>query len=110
MLNGAGASFPYPLYSSWAASYFKATSIKVNYQSIGSGGGIRQITERTVHFGASDMALKPEEIEKSRVLQFPAVIGGVVPVINIPSIMNGTLVLDGNTIGEIFLGRDKILE
>jgi phosphate transport system substrate-binding protein len=107
MLNGAGASFPYPLYSSWAASYHKATGIKVNYQSIGSGGGIRQITERTVHFGASDMALKPEEIEKSRLLQFPAVIGGIVPVINIPGIMNGTLVLDGNTMGEIFLGEIK---
>ncbi len=107
MLNGAGASFPYPLYSSWAASYYKETNIKVNYQSIGSGGGIRQITERTVHFGASDMALKPEEIEKSKLLQFPAVIGGIVPVINIPSIMNGSLVLDGNTMCEIFLGEIK---
>jgi phosphate transport system substrate-binding protein len=107
MLNGAGASFPYPLYSSWAASYFKATSIKVNYQSIGSGGGIRQITERTVHFGASDMALKPEEIEKSRLLQFPAVIGGVVPVVNIPGIPSNALVLDGTTMCEIFLGEIK---
>ncbi len=70
MLNGA---FPYPLYSSWANDYHKATGIKVNYQSIGSGGGIRQITERTVHFGASDMPLKPEEPEKSGLLQFPAV-------------------------------------
>ncbi len=73
MLNGAGATFPYPLYSSWANDYHKATGIKVNYQSIGSGGGIRQITERTVHFGASDMPLKPEEPEKSGLLQFPAV-------------------------------------
>jgi len=107
MLNGAGASFPYPLYSSWAASYFKATGIQINYQSIGSGGGIRQITERTVHFGASDMALKPEEIEKSRLLQFPAVIGGVVPVVNIPGIPSNALVLDGTTMCEIFLGEIK---
>ncbi|GAB5047228.1 phosphate ABC transporter substrate-binding protein PstS [Thermodesulfovibrio sp. TK110] len=107
MLNGAGATFPYPLYSSWAADYHKATGIKINYQSIGSGGGIRQITERTVDFGASDMALKPEELEKSKLLQFPAVIGGVVPVINIPGIPSNTLVLDGTTICEIFLGEIK---
>lgn len=105
MINGAGATFPYPLYSAWAADYNKATGIKVNYQSIGSGGGIRQITERTVHFGATDMALKPEEIEKSKLLQFPAVIGGVVPVINLPGIASGSLVLDGNTMCEIFLGE-----
>ncbi len=107
MLNGAGATFPYPLYSSWAADYYKATGIKINYQSIGSGGGIRQITERTVDFGASDMALKSEELEKSKLLQFPAVIGGVVPVINIPEIPSNTLVLDGTTICEIFLGEIK---
>ncbi|WP_353683781.1 phosphate ABC transporter substrate-binding protein PstS [Thermodesulfovibrio sp. 3907-1M] len=107
MLNGAGATFPYPLYSSWASDYNKATGIKINYQSIGSGGGIRQITERTVDFGASDMALKPEEIEKSKLLQFPAVIGGVVPVVNIPGIPSNTLVLDGTTICEIFLGEIK---
>lgn len=107
MINGAGATFPYPLYSSWAADYNKATGIKVNYQSIGSGGGIRQITERTVHFGASDMALKPEEIENSKLLQFPAVIGGVVPVVNIQGITSGNLILDGTTICEIFLGEIK---
>lgn len=105
MINGAGATFPYPLYSAWAADYYKATGIKVNYQSIGSGGGIRQITERTVHFGATDMALKPEEIEKSKLLQFPAVIGGVVPVINLPGIASNSLVLDGNTMCAIFLGE-----
>lgn len=107
MLNGAGATFPYPLYSSWAKDYYKATGIKVNYQSIGSGGGIRQITERTVHFGASDMALKPEEVEKAKLLQFPAVIGGIVPVVNIPNMPSGSLVLDGITICEIFLGEIK---
>ncbi|MDI6865586.1 MULTISPECIES: phosphate ABC transporter substrate-binding protein PstS [Thermodesulfovibrio] len=107
MINGAGATFPYPLYSSWAAAYNKATGIKVNYQSIGSGGGIRQITERTVHFGASDMALKPEEIEKSKLLQFPAVIGGVVPIVNIPGVSSNALVLDGTTMCEIFLGEIK---
>ncbi len=105
MINGAGATFPYPLYSSWAAEYNKATGIKINYQSIGSGGGIRQITERTVHFGASDMALTPEEIEKSKLLQFPAVIGGVVPVLNLPGIASGSVVLDGATICDIFLGE-----
>ncbi len=105
MINGAGATFPYPLYSAWASNYYKATNIKVNYQSIGSGGGIRQITERTVHFGASDMALMPDEIEKSKLLQFPAVIGGVVPVVNLPNIASGSLVLDGITLCEIFLGE-----
>lgn len=107
MINGAGATFPYPLYSSWASEYFKATGIKINYQSIGSGGGIRQITERTVHFGATDMALKPEELEKAKLLQFPAVIGGVVPVVNIPSVGNSSIVLDGTTMCEIFLGEIK---
>lgn len=107
MLNGAGATFPYPLYSSWASDYYKATGIKINYQSIGSGGGIRQITERTIHFGASDMALTPEEIEKSKLLQFPAVIGGVVPVVNIPGVSSETVVLDGMTLCEIFLGEIK---
>ncbi|GAB6183466.1 phosphate ABC transporter substrate-binding protein PstS [Thermodesulfovibrio hydrogeniphilus] len=107
MINGAGATFPYPLYSSWANDYFKSTGIKINYQSIGSGGGIRQITERTVHFGASDMPLKPEEIEKSKLLQFPAVIGGVVPIVNLPEVNHGALVLDGTTMCEIFLGEIK---
>lgn len=107
MINGAGATFPYPLYSSWAAEYFKATGKKINYQSIGSGGGIRQITERTIHFGGSDMVLQPEEIEKSRLLQFPAVIGGVVIVFNIPAVASGKLILDGMTVCEIFLGEIK---
>ena len=83
MLNGAGATFPYPVYSAWANEYNKITGMKLNYQSIGSGGGIKQITERTVDFGASDKPLKPEELAKDNLLQFPAVIGGVVPVVNI---------------------------
>jgi len=107
MLNGAGASFPYPLYSSWAASYHKATGIQINYQSIGSGGGIRQITERTVHFGASDLPLKTEELEKSGLLQFPAVIGGVVPIINVPELKGKELILDGIVLAGIFLGDIK---
>lgn len=106
-LNGAGATFPYPLYSSWASSYYKETGIKVNYQSIGSGGGIRQITERTVDFGATDMPLKPEELEEKKLLQFPTVIGGVVIAVNIPEIGDKPLVLDGNTICKIFLGEIK---
>ena len=83
MLNGAGATFPYPVYSAWANEYNKITGMKLNYQSIGSGGGIKQIAERTVDFGASDKPLKPEELAKDNLLQFPAVIGGVVPVVNI---------------------------
>ncbi len=76
MLNGAGATFPYPVYSAWANEYNKVTGIKLNYQSIGSGGGIKQITERTVDFGASDLPLTPEDLAKNNLLQFPAVIGG----------------------------------
>ncbi len=82
MLNGAGASFPYPVYSAWANEYSKITGVKLNYQSIGSGGGIKQITERTVDFGASDKPLKPEELAKDNLVQFPAVIGGDVTVVN----------------------------
>src|ERR1017187_2434658 len=78
-LNGAGATFPYPVYSAWAFDYSKVTGVQLNYQSIGSGGGIRQITERTVDFGASDAPLTPEALQKSNLLQFPAVMGGVVP-------------------------------
>src|SRR4030065_178123 len=76
MLNGAGATFPYPVYSAWAFDYNKATGVQLNYQSIGSGGGIRQITERTVDFGASDAPLPPEQLAKDKLLQFPAGIGG----------------------------------
>jgi len=106
-LNGAGATFPYPLYAAWANEYYKTTGIKINYQSIGSGGGIRQISERTVDFGASDMPLKPEELKEKKLLQFPTVIGGVVPVVNIPDIPKNSLVLDGKTLCGIYLGEIK---
>jgi len=107
MLNGAGATFPYPVYSAWANEYNKITGMKLNYQSIGSGGGIKQITERTVDFGATDKPLKPEELAKDNLLQFPAVIGGVVPVVNIPGIKAGELKLDSDAVCKIYMGEIK---
>ncbi|MCD6489423.1 MAG: phosphate ABC transporter substrate-binding protein PstS, partial [Thermodesulfobacterium sp.] len=104
-LNGAGASFPYPLYANWAAEYYKLTGIKINYQSIGSGGGIRQVAEKTVDFGASDMPLPPEEVENKKLLQFPTVIGAIVPVVNLPEVKNFHLILDGKTLCGIYLGK-----
>lgn len=104
-INGAGASFPYPLYANWANEYYKLTGIKINYQSIGSGGGIRQIEEKTVDFGASDMPLKPEEVESKKFLQFPTVIGAVVPVVNLPELKTYRLILDGEIVCEIYLGK-----
>jgi phosphate transport system substrate-binding protein len=106
-LNGAGATFPYPVYSAWAYEYSKVANIQLNYQSIGSGGGIKQITERTVDFGASDKPLKPEELAKDNLLQFPAVVGGVVFVVNIPGVKEGEMKLDGATACSIFLGDIK---
>jgi phosphate transport system substrate-binding protein len=106
-LNGAGATFPYPVYSAWAFDYNKVTGMKLNYQSIGSGGGVRQITERTIDFGASDDPLKPEQLQKDKLLQFPAVIGGVVPVGNLEGINPGQLKLDPDTLCKIFLGEIK---
>ena len=106
-LNGAGASFPYPVYSAWAFKYHKVTGTKLNYQSIGSGGGVRQIVNRTVDFGASDAPLKSNELRKKDLLQFPAVIGGVVPVVNIPGIKAGELKLDADAVCRIFLGEIK---
>src|SRR6476659_7832068 len=85
-ITGAGATFPYPIYAKWADAYRKETGVGLNYQSIGSGGGIKQITAKTVDFGASDMPLKPEELEKGGLLQFPTVIGGDVPVVNLKGI------------------------
>src|SRR5512135_120061 len=107
MLNGAGATFPYPVYSAWAHEYNKVTGMRLNYQSIGSGGGIKQISERTVDFGASDKPLKPEELAKNNLLQFPAVIGGVVPVVNIAGVKAGELKLDPETLCKIYLGEIK---
>ena len=106
-ISGAGATFPYPVYAKWADAYKKATGNGLNYQSIGSGGGIKQITARTVTFGASDMPLKPDELEKIGVIQFPTVMGGVVPVINLEGIKSGDVTLDGPTLGNIFMGEVK---
>jgi phosphate transport system substrate-binding protein len=106
-LNGAGATFPYPVYSAWAFDYHRATGVQLNYQSIGSGGGIRQVTERTVDFGASDAPLPPEQLAKAKLLQFPAVIGGVVPVVNIAGVKPGEMRLDAEAIAKIFLGEIK---
>ena len=107
-LNGAGATFPYPVYSAWAYEYNKITGVKLNYQSIGSGGGQRQVTDRTVDFGASDDPLMPQQLQKDRLLQFPAVIGGVVPVVNISGIKDGQLKLDSESLSRIFLGEIKL--
>jgi len=106
-INGTGATFPYPVYSAWAYDYNKITGVKLNYQSIGSGGGQRQLTERTVDFGASDDPMKPEQLQKNSLLQFPAVIGGVVPVVNVEGVKPGELRLDSDTLCKIFLGEIK---
>jgi phosphate transport system substrate-binding protein len=104
-VTGAGASFPAPLYSKWASDYNKATGVKINYQSVGSGAGIKQIDAKTVDFGASDMPLKDDELKAKGLLQFPTVIGGVVPVVNIKGISPGQLKLNGQVLGDIFLGK-----
>ncbi|MGO1074011.1 phosphate ABC transporter substrate-binding protein PstS [Inquilinus sp. CA228] len=103
-ISGAGATFPYPVYAKWADAYKKATGTGLNYQSIGSGGGIKQIKEKTVTFGASDMPLAPEELETAGLVQFPMIVGGAVPVVNLPGIEPGKLVLDGEVIAGIYLG------
>ncbi|CAN7255094.1 phosphate ABC transporter substrate-binding protein PstS [Acidovorax sp. LjRoot118] len=103
--TGAGASFPAPLYSKWAADYNKATNIKINYQSVGSGAGLRQIEAKTVDFGASDAPLKDEDLAKKGLVQFPTVIGGVVPVVNIKGIAPGQIRLSGQVLGDIYLGK-----
>jgi phosphate transport system substrate-binding protein len=104
-LTGAGATFPYPIYAKWADAYKKETGIGLNYQSIGSGGGIKQISAKTVDFGASDMPLKPEELEKSGLMQFPTVIGGDVPVVNVKGVAPGQLRLTGAVLADIYLGK-----
>ncbi len=103
--TGAGASFPAPLYSKWAADYHKATGVKINYQSVGSGAGLRQIEAKTVDFGASDAPLKDEELAAKGLVQFPTVIGGIVPVVNIQGLQPGQLKLNGQVIGDIYLGK-----
>ena len=104
-ISGAGATFPYPIYAKWADAYKKQTGVGLNYQSIGSGGGIKQIQAQTVTFGASDMPLSPKDLEKSGLVQFPTVMGGVVPVVNLDGVAPGTLVLDGPTLANIYLGN-----
>ncbi|WP_151448290.1 phosphate ABC transporter substrate-binding protein PstS [Lacisediminimonas profundi] len=106
-ITGAGATFPYPIYAKWAEAYKKSTNIGLNYQSIGSGGGIKQIKAKTVDFGASDMPLAAAELEKEGLMQFPAVMGGVVPVLNVDGIKPGELKLTGQVLGDIYLGKIK---
>lgn len=104
-VTGAGATFPAPIYAKWADAYNKATGSRINYQSVGSGAGIRQITAKTVDFGASDMPLKDDELAKNGMIQFPTVIGGVVPVVNIRGIQPGQIRMTGQVLGDIYLGK-----
>jgi phosphate transport system substrate-binding protein len=104
-ISGAGATFPYPIYAKWADAYKKETGFSLNYQSIGSGGGIKQIQNKTVTFGASDMPLAPAELNKWGLVQFPTVIGGDVPVVNLEGIKSAELRLDGDILANIFLGK-----
>ena len=104
-ITGAGATFPYPIYAKWADAYKSKTNVSMNYQSIGSGGGIKQITAKTVDFGASDMPMKPEELEKSGLMQFPAIVGGVVMVYQVKGTDSGRLKLTGPVIANIYLGK-----
>ncbi len=106
-ISGAGATFPYPVYSKWADTYKKETGNGLNYQSIGSGGGIKQIIANTVTFGASDTPLPPEDLEKNGLVQLPQVIGGIVPVINLDGVAAGDIVIDGPALAKIFIGEIK---
>ncbi len=106
-ISGAGATFPYPIYAKWADTYKKDTGVGLNYQSIGSGGGIKQIEARTVTFGATDAPLKGPDLDKNGLVQFPMVMGGIVPVLNVEGVKAGELVLDGATLAGIFLGAVK---
>ena len=106
-ISGAGATFPYPIYAKWADTYKKETGVGLNYQSIGSGGGIKQIQAKTVTFGASDMPLKADELQKAGLVQFPTVLGGVVPVVNLDGVAPGDITIDGPTLAKIFLGEVK---
>src|SRR5215210_6216528 len=106
-ISGAGATFPYPIYAKWADAYKKETGNGLNYQSIGSGGGIKQIKAKTVTFGASDAPLTGKDLDESGLAQFPMVMGGIVPVVNVEGIKPGELVIDGPTLAKIFLGEIK---
>ena len=104
-ITGAGATFPYPIYSKWADAYKKETGNGLNYQSIGSGAGIKQIEAKTVTFGASDMPLKVEQLDKDGLVQWPMVMGAIVPVVNLEGVKAGDMVFDGPTLADIFLGK-----
>src|ERR1700756_1248174 len=104
-ITGAGATFPFPIYSKWADAYKKETGNGLNYQSIGSGGGIKQIVAKTVTFGATDMPLKAEQLEKDGLAQWPMVMGAIVPVVNIEGVKAGELVFDGETLANVYLGK-----
>jgi phosphate transport system substrate-binding protein len=106
-ITGAGATFPYPIYAKWAEAYRKDSGIAMNYQSIGSGGGIAQIKAKTVDFGASDMPLKPDDLAAAGLMQFPAIIGGIVPVVNLEGIGPGMLRFNGAVLADIYLGKIK---
>src|SRR4029077_12863192 len=106
-ISGAGATFPFPIYAKWADAYKKETGNGLNYQSIGSGGGIKQIEAKTVTFGATDMPLKTEQLEKDGLVQWPMVMGAIVPVVNLEGIKSGELVLSGELLGDIYLGKIK---
>lgn len=106
-ISGAGATFPFPIYAKWADSYKKETGVGLNYQSIGSGGGIKQIEAKTVTFGASDMPLKAEQLDKTGLIQFPTVLGGVIPTYNLEGVAAGDITLDGPTLAKIYLGEIK---
>src|ERR1700719_132888 len=103
-ISGAGATFPYPIYAKWAEAYKAKTGTSMNYQSIGSGGGIKQIEAKTVDFGASDMPLKPEDLAKDDLQQFPTVMGGVVLVVNLQGVEPGQLKVDGKILAGMYLG------
>ena len=107
-ITGAGATFPYPIYAKWADAYRKASGVGLNYQSIGSGGGIKQITAKTVSFGASDAPMKAEDLDKNGLVQFPAIMGGIVPVYSLKGVAPGALKLSGAVLGDIYLGNVKM--
>src|ERR1700677_3779246 len=104
-ISGAGATFPYPIYAKWADAYKKLTGVGLNYQSIGSGGGIKQIKAKTVDFGASDMPLEAKDLDAAGLIQWPQIMGGVVPVVNIKGVAPGQLKLTGPLLADIYLGK-----
>jgi phosphate transport system substrate-binding protein len=106
-ITGAGATFPFPIYAKWAEAYKAKSGVGMNYQSIGSGGGIAQIKAKTVDFGASDMPLKPEDLQAAGLMQFPAIIGGVVPIVNLEGVAAGTIRFTGPVLADIYLGKIK---